>query len=213
MPTVLLSQSKEKRLISYVLLCNHSKMILWVSSLAWTQAGWFLLLVLPSVTIVAVVIWTVDGWSKVVASLLLVVGDDCRLGLFLLVLSHPLWAFTVHIQAPMNLELQQCHFFHIVLVKSKSQIQLRSSGEIGPTSLLEEKQNNFMKSIYWNRRNLYLFLFIQHFWKIFSLAAKLKGFHSEYPYAYQLDCTVNIFLYSITSIRYSIYIIFVRISE
>lgn len=86
---MLCSKKRKGLSVFYCCVTNYSKMILWVSSFAWTQAG--LALGHSCGCGHLDYEWMVLRWWF---HSCLVVGAGCCLGLSLLVCSHPLWAFT-----------------------------------------------------------------------------------------------------------------------
>lgn len=124
-------------------------MILWVSNLAWTQGRWFFLLsYLGSV----MWMWPFGLWMNGLRWWLcsyLLVGDDCWLYLFLLVLSHCLWAFPWQWLHWKKEEMKQSGS-HELGTPTVSLLlycigQSKSHRELDSHPLWEEKRSNFIK--------------------------------------------------------------------
>lgn len=110
----------------------------------------------------------------------------------------------------MDLELPQCHFFHILLFKASHKANSHQVEKQTPP--LYGRSNKVAlqnRCVYWNGRNFCLSL-PQHFIvKIFSHETKLKAFQSEYPCIYHLGSTIPALLYIYPSIiLLSVYLIF-----
>lgn len=191
----------KKRFVSYLLSWQQTipKTIFGVNNLAWTQALWFLLLILLWVTHVAVVIWTVAICSKMVSPFTwcwLLAGLFSLCSLILYEHSHG----NGYMQERRSWSSQASYdtgflgpFYWSKQVTRPAQI----SREIDPTSLWKEQRSHIANGVYTGMGGIYAHIPQPNIllWKFSVMQPSWKNFkvNTHIPTTY-LD-SINIFLH------------------